>query len=81
MAFTKFSKYLIILLLITITIIHSLSEIYLILKTILFFTSKDKLSFDMIINYILIKFFLVILVNFPDCICYLFWKEKRKNTK
>jgi len=41
--------------LIAVVIIHSLSEIYSILKTILLSTSEDKLSTNAIINYILVE--------------------------
>jgi len=41
--------------LVAITIIHSLSKTYSTLKTILLSTPEDKLSFDMIINHILVE--------------------------
>jgi len=41
--------------LITVVIIHFLSETYFTLKTILLSTPEDKLSTDAIINYILVE--------------------------
>ena len=41
--------------LVAVTIIHSLPKTYSTLKTILLSTPEDKLSSDMIINYILVK--------------------------